>query len=615
MLLIFGQVSEWNMSNKERLVPLMQDTRAKDKAEHVMGICVSADWFAYRPVLKALQACSNVSLPFPHLLTLTQPSLMGMKAPAYVQDHPIFYFSVLAKSEGAQQGLHAVNVVSTRLGKAHSRGHGTCLDDDQLQALLACFRQQLTLIQGPPGTGKTYTGVKLVQATIIGMTTTGAAIQQDLVRSLKSKIVIVEEAAEVLEAHNLVSLTASNQQVVLIGDHQQLRPKVQDYASEKLGLDVSLFERLVMHSNMPVKRLLVQRRMRPEISEFIRPTLYPYLVDGEKVQQYPAVAGMACNTFFLHHEHPEVREGRSPSWTNPWEAHMVVAMVKHLQRQGCYDASEIAVLTPYNGQLRLLLRLLEQESKVFIDEADQQLLQLEKQVDSAQGTSHKDMLSSVRLATVDNFQGEESTVTIVSLVRSNPDGKAGFLVTDNRINSYGFVAESIQMLKFELESLKTLSVRLQTGGVASHADMRGRAGMCALAGAILMMRTIQKLSVRSNAPANCHADISAKSSVDQEMPPINTAVCSLLPAVPSQLRAQQVPWQMPRGVQALLAAMRGTRVLPALWCSLQPPARATSTLPQAAGMRAPVPMPGFRALLRIRLLPDLCQPWHQIPGG
>ena len=30
--------------------------------------------------------------------------------------------------------------------------------------------------------------------------------------------------------------------------------------------------------------------------------------------------------------------------------------------------------------------------------------------------------------------GEESKVTIVSLVRSNPDGKAGFLVTDNRIN-------------------------------------------------------------------------------------------------------------------------------------------------------------------------------------
>ena len=30
--------------------------------------------------------------------------------------------------------------------------------------------------------------------------------------------------------------------------------------------------------------------------------------------------------------------------------------------------------------------------------------------------------------------GEESKVTIVSLVRSNPEGKAGFLVTDNRIN-------------------------------------------------------------------------------------------------------------------------------------------------------------------------------------
>lgn len=74
-------------------------------------------------------------------------------------------------------------------------------------------------------------------------------------------------------------------------------------------------------------------------------------------------------------------------------------------RQGCYAANEITVLTPYNGQLRLLLRLLEQEGRVFVDEADQELLQPGVQLDAVQGTSRKDVLSSVRLATVDNFQG------------------------------------------------------------------------------------------------------------------------------------------------------------------------------------------------------------------
>lgn len=38
---------------------------------------------------------------------------------------------------------------------------------------------------------------------------------------------MVEEAAEVLEAHILASLTRHTEQVIMIGDHEQLRPKVQ----------------------------------------------------------------------------------------------------------------------------------------------------------------------------------------------------------------------------------------------------------------------------------------------------------------------------------------------------------------------------------------------------
>ena len=45
----------------------------------------------------------------------------------------------------------------------------------------------------------------------------GAAKHQDLVRGLGAKIVIMEEAAEVLEAHILSCLTASNEQLILIG--------------------------------------------------------------------------------------------------------------------------------------------------------------------------------------------------------------------------------------------------------------------------------------------------------------------------------------------------------------------------------------------------------------
>ena len=61
----------------------------------------------------------------------------------------------MSKALHVLAGLTNVNVLTTKLGSATGGAHCTSLDDDQLQALLACFRQQLTLIQGPPGTGMT----------------------------------------------------------------------------------------------------------------------------------------------------------------------------------------------------------------------------------------------------------------------------------------------------------------------------------------------------------------------------------------------------------------------------------------------------------------------------
>ena len=39
----------------------------------------------------------------------------------------------------------------------------------------------------------------------------------------------------------------------------------------------------------------------------------------------------------------------------------------------------------------------------------------------------------VRVTVVDNFQGEENEIIVLSLVRSNDDNRIGFLKTDNRI--------------------------------------------------------------------------------------------------------------------------------------------------------------------------------------
>ena len=42
-------------------------------------------------------------------------------------------------------------------------------------------------------------------------------------------------------------------------------------------------------------------------------------------------------------------------------------------------------------------------------------------------------VAGVRVTAVDNYQGEENDVIILSLVRSNQEGSVGFLGTDNRV--------------------------------------------------------------------------------------------------------------------------------------------------------------------------------------
>lgn len=67
---------------------------------------------------------------------------------------------------------------------------------------------------------------------VIGMTTTFASRIRETLECLKSPIVIVEEAAQVLESHVVSVLTQHCQHLILIGDHIQLRPSTADYEIE-----------------------------------------------------------------------------------------------------------------------------------------------------------------------------------------------------------------------------------------------------------------------------------------------------------------------------------------------------------------------------------------------
>jgi len=183
----------------------------------------------------------------------------------------------------------------------------------------------------------------LQQAHVVGVTTTGLTKNIELVRGLAPKVVLCEESGEVLEGHTLTALLPSVEHAILIGDHLQLRPQIQNYGlqssnpqGKQYSLDMSLFERLVEPPSatdlrMPFSILETQRRMHPSVSELIRSTLYPTLKDGDKVLQYPEVVGMKRRLFWFHHENPEAgtKDQESTSHENEFEACMTVALVSH----------------------------------------------------------------------------------------------------------------------------------------------------------------------------------------------------------------------------------------------------------------------------------------------
>ncbi|KAJ5144090.1 uncharacterized protein N7515_002877 [Penicillium bovifimosum] len=296
----------------------------------------------------------------------------------------------------------------------------------------------------------------LIQADVIGITTTSLARHIKTLRCIGTKVIICEEAAEVMEAHVISALMPGVEHFIQIGDHRQLRPQIQNYSlslesstGKAWQLDRSQFERRALGEPglkpAPISQLNVQRRMRPEISQLIR-RVYPKVEDHESVTTVPNVVGMKDNLFWLDHQcHEDSRDdgSRVKSHSNQWEVDMATALVRHLVRQGAYKSTDIALLTPYTGQLRKLRSSLSNDFEICLSERDLETLAAEGfetvEDENPESNSHKALekkalLQTLRLATVDNFQGEEAKVIVVSLVRSNTKSKVGFLRTENRIN-------------------------------------------------------------------------------------------------------------------------------------------------------------------------------------
>ncbi|KAI7546863.1 DNA helicase [Hortaea werneckii] len=212
-------------------------------------------------------------------------------------------------------------------------------------------------------------------------------------------------------------------------------------SSSASSLETTLFDRLLTLHGPTIKRMLTtQYRMHETIMAFPSAALYdsqlraadavrarllkdlPYAVTETDETREPLVFWDTQGGDFPEKvEDDEAASDPSPSAggggggrkkgsallaeskVNENEALLVSHHVRNLIQAGV-KPDDIAVITPYNGQLALLSGLL------------------------------RERFRGIELGSVDGFQGREKEAVVVSLVRSNAEGEVGFLGERRRLN-------------------------------------------------------------------------------------------------------------------------------------------------------------------------------------
>ncbi|WVR08657.1 hypothetical protein IAU60_005715 [Kwoniella sp. DSM 27419] len=251
-------------------------------------------------------------------------------------------------------------------------------------------------------------------ADVICVTCVGAGDPR--LAKFKFRTVLIDEATQSAEPECMIPLVMGCKQAVLVGDHQQLGPVIMNKKAARAGLSQSLFERLVILGNRPI-RLQVQYRMHPCLSEFpsnmfYEGTLQNGVTAPERLRKHVDFPWPVSDTPMFFHQNLGTEEISSSgtSFLNRTEASNVEKMVTKFFKSGVLP-SQIGVITPYEGQRSYIASYMQ-----------------------LHGSLKKDLYKDVEVASVDAFQGREKDYIILSCVRSNEHQGIGFLNDPRRLN-------------------------------------------------------------------------------------------------------------------------------------------------------------------------------------
>lgn len=295
-------------------------------------------------------------------------------------------------------------------------------DDMSQEYMQFCFFEEM-VFRCPPL--KALMQYRIVVSTYMSSATLQA---EGLPRGHFSHI-FLDEAGQASEPETMVPITSLSDRrtvVVLAGDPRQLGPVVFSKGAEDHGLGVSYLERLFYHDRYAqgnenyVTRLVRNYRCHPAILElpsklFYEGQLVPCKESNSVMESVYNSIGLPNKEFpvlFIGIQGCDEREGNNPSWFNRTEASKVMEIIRKIMKSDDITSADIGIITPYRQQVQKLRNALE-------------ILEMEY----------------VKVGSVEQFQGQEREIIIISTVRSTVKHnefdrvhQLGFLSNHRRFN-------------------------------------------------------------------------------------------------------------------------------------------------------------------------------------
>ncbi|KAM9409213.1 DNA replication ATP-dependent helicase/nuclease DNA2 [Pholidichthys leucotaenia] len=263
--------------------------------------------------------------------------------------------------------------------------------------------------------------------------TTCMGIKHPIFTRRRFDFCIVDEASQISQPVCLGPLFYAKR-FVLVGDHQQLPPIVQNQEARSLGMDESLFKRLELHSEAVVQ-LNVQYRMNRQIMSLSNTLMYEGRLEcgsertATALLALPLLPSVQSELRLYSQTHPQhdlawlqatllpdnpvcfldcslvpaLESVEQGGISNHTEATLVHTLLSLLIKAGC-KPSDIGVIAPYRQQLKTISTLL--QSPAF---------------------------TGVEVNTVDRYQGRDKSLIVLSFVRSTAEeASLGELLKDWR---------------------------------------------------------------------------------------------------------------------------------------------------------------------------------------